>query len=125
MLLQTDFESQRQFYEIMLWFAPIIIVIFLFYAVVPLVKYFKRKSKVALYFSLSNFSYVLAMLANYLGIRDNIANEAKTTFYFYTVMLMNVFILLNAIFLYLFYTEIQAPSKKSKNTMLILGFLIS
>lgn len=120
MLSQSNLGNQYEWFQLMIYIAPVIGLVFTFYAIIAFLKYKKNKSTVALHFSLANFFYGLSMFVLFLGILDTLANDYKTNLYFTSVMFMNIAIILNSLFLYLFsFNLIKQPPSRRKNMIII------
>ncbi len=122
MFLQTNSQGEQlPFFEVIIYIIPILVITFLLFAIFGIHKYRVRPSKIPLYFSLSNFAYVFALLAILSGIIDTIDAGRKTTPYFISLMFMNIFVILNAIFFFLFESEMFVYEKEKKKTVVGIG----
>jgi hypothetical protein len=122
MILQTNSQGEQlPFFEVIIFIIPFLIITFIIFGSFGLHKYRARPSKIPLYFSLSNFSYVAALLSILIGIIDTINAGQKTTPYFLSLMFMNIFIVLSAIFFFLFESEMFVFESSKKKKVLGIG----
>lgn len=118
MILQEAINVE--YFGVLRIFFPIMMCIFIFFSTIPLTKYLQTKSKVALYFAITNLIFTSLFVVMELGILDALDLGVKTDLYYFSVLYMNVGIIAASIFYYLFYALI-VESPKKESTIIIIG----
>ena len=114
------------YYAFMEYFTLVLTVIFLFYTIIPLVKFFQRRKTLALYFALSNLAYAITLAVTYVGIVTSLEINDRSPSFMASMLVMNVSMILGAFCLYLFCSNVASISRKKVITVGLIGaaFLI-
>lgn len=115
--IMTDLELMTSMVSI----NAVMLAFFLFFAIITLVKYFQRKSKVALYLSLNYFIYITGLVFLQFGYHDAIEQADKTVLYFEMTAAFLVCVEVGSVMLLLFYTELTKMPKKRLMIMIVIG----
>ncbi len=94
------------------------------FSALSLIKYLERRTCVALFFTLSNLTWVAIITTSNIGVTDLIAHTEKTNVYGYSLIGMSVGIILVSLFLYQFYAEVSGQSKQNRVLSTIAAFAI-
>ncbi|WP_371804904.1 hypothetical protein [Candidatus Lokiarchaeum ossiferum] len=100
------------YYTFMEYFTLVLTIIFLFYTVIPFVKYIQRRKIMALYFSLSNLTYVITLVVTYIGIVTSLDLGDRSPSFMASMFVMNISMILGAFCLYLFCSKLASINKK-------------
>lgn len=103
---------------------PIFMCVFIFFSAIPLSKYLQTKSKVALYFAITNLIFTVLFVVMELGILDAMDAGVKTYLYYFSLLFMNIGIIAASIFYYLFYALIVESPKKERRLIIIEGISV-
>jgi hypothetical protein len=87
-------------------------------------RFMARKSKVSLYYALSNFTFLLSTTITNIGMIDAITEGYKTDLYHWGLLGMNIGIILASFFLYMFYAEMTNTKNIKRNFVLISTIFI-
>lgn len=103
---------------------PILLCIYVIFSALSLSKYMNNKSTLTLYFGFTNIIFSILFVVMDIGIIDSLNYGFKTDVYYFSILFMNIGIIIASILFYQFYGEIISLSRKNKIFMTIFGISI-
>ncbi len=119
-------QAQIEIFQIIVFIMVFQSIILSIFASFGFVRFFQRRKQgyISLYYALINIAFLFSTTTINIGVVDALVNNTKTDVYYWSLLGMNIGIILASFFLYMFYSEMRDRPKKYRYLTAIVAFAI-